>query len=328
MGSKKRVKAAMTQTLNQFGDMPNTVDRLSQLSGRMDEVRQANLKHHADLARHAQTLGVEVICFGEVFTGPYFAIRQDEVFFELAETLDGPTSQFCRALAKELGMVIVAPIYEVEAGTQKRHNTALVIDANGEQLGFYSKTHIPHGKNEQGVFAEGFYFEPSVGRPQEHPRVNSRNPFFPVFDTAAGRIGVSICYDRHFEGVVSTLAAEGAQIVFSPAVTFGEKSARMWPLEFAVDAMRNRVYLGGSNRRGAEPPWNQDFFGHTQFMGPGGRLNDLSDHPEIVVAELDLEDLAQPEQSGWNLTRDKRPNIYGRRAPQRQGKRPWHEPGE
>lgn len=315
------VRAALTQTVNAYGAMPATVDELSTLHDKLDAIRQANLEHHAALAREAKALHVQAICFGELFTGPYFALTKDPVWHAFAEPADGPTLAFVRALARELEMVIVAPIYERDGDT--RYNTALVVDADGEYCGFYSKTHVPYGENEQGVFAENFYFDRSSGRPQSGPRVSATNPFFPVFDTAVGRLGVAICYDRHFEGVMSTLAAQGAKIVFSPAVTFGAKSARMWPQEFAVDAVRNRIYIGGSNRSGTEPPYTQPYFGASQFVGPDGRELDLAPHPNLSVADLDLKSLGDRDSSGWNFERDWRPDIYGRRRQRGAAPRPW-----
>ena len=173
--------------------------------------------------------------------------------------------------------------------------------------GTYRKTHIPHGRNEQGAFHETFYYERSDGR-----QGGGEPNYFPVFTTSAGRIGVATCYDRHFEGVVSTLAARGAEIVFSPAVTFGDKAERLWHLEFAVDAARHRVFIGGSNRRGAEAPWNQEYFGQSHFCGPEGVLPDQSDLPDLVIADLDLDALHGADPSGWDLRADARPDIYRR----------------
>ncbi|HRB11906.1 MAG TPA: nitrilase-related carbon-nitrogen hydrolase, partial [Vicinamibacteria bacterium] len=143
------------------------------------------------------------------------------------------------------------------------------------------------------------------------PRNLSRNRFFPVFETRLVRLGVAICYDRHFEGVMSALAGNGAELVLSPAVTFGEKSRRMWDLEFPVDAARHNLYIGGSNRRGVEPPWTQEYFGASYFAGPGGVLPRIpSPTDELVIADLDLDVLRGPDPSGWNLPRDRRPTIY------------------
>ncbi|MBI3847025.1 MAG: acyltransferase, partial [Planctomycetes bacterium] len=167
------------------------------------------------------------------------------------------------------------------------------------------------GANEQAAFDETFYYDRSDGQVGGSANV-AANRAFPVFRTSLGKIGVAICYDRHFEGVVRSLAAGGAEIVFSPAVTFGEKSQRLWRQEFAVDAARHRVFIGGSNRKGLEPPWNQPFFGDSHFVGPNGPARDVSDHPNLVIADLDLSQLASADPSGWNLPRDARPDLYSR----------------
>jgi len=306
------VRAALTQTVNAYGGMPASVDQLAGLGDRLDDIRKANVDHHLELMRLAAADKVQVICFGELFTAPYFALGREPVWLGLAEDAGhGPTVTALRAAARDLGMIVVAPIYEL-AGEQ-RFNTAVVIDEHGAVLGCYRKTHIPHGHNEQGEFAEDFYYQRSDGDMACGPANVAGNRFFPVFTTSVGRIGVAICYDRHFEGVMSTLAAGGAELVFSPAVTFGAKSQRMWPLEFAVDAERHHLFIGGSNRKGSEPPWGQAYFGDSHFVGPGGRLDDRSEHPELIIADCDLDELRAADPAGWDLGRDARPDIYGPR---------------
>jgi len=304
------MRAALTQTVNVYRPMPE-LSRISSLEDRLEEVRALNVAHHLELARAARDQGAELICFGELFTGPYFALTQEPLWRGLAEDpLEGPTAREVRAAARALSMVIVAPLYELCPKSGKRFNTALVVDADGEPLGLYRKTHIPNGSNEQGVFSEGFYYERSDGQAWQSDRQVGTNPFFPVYQTAVGRIGVAICYDRHFEGVASALARGGAQLVVSPAVTFGLKSERLWELEFPVDACRHRVFIGGSNRLGSEEPWAQPFFGKSYFVGPEGRAEDLCGHPELVVSDLDLTSLEGRDPSGWALERDRRGEIY------------------
>lgn len=304
------MRAALTQTVNVYRPMPALAD-LASLGDRLGEVRAQNVAHHLELARAARREGAELICFGELFTGPYFALTEDPLWRGLAEDpLEGPTAREVRAAARTLGMVIVAPLYELCPRTGNRFNTALCVDADGEPLGLYRKTHIPHGSNEQGVFLERCYYERGDGQAWQGPRNRSQNPHFPVYETAVGRIGVAICYDRHFGGAMESLARNGAQLILSPAVTFGAKSERMWELEFPVDACRHRVFVGGSNRSGAEEPWGQPYFGKSYFTGPDGRCADLCGHPELVIADLDLASLEGPDPSGWGLQRDARPEIY------------------
>lgn len=311
MPTRRIVRAAMTQTVNAYRDMPARTDQLGQLAGKLDAIRQANLEHHAALLSAAKKQGVRVACLGELFPAPYFALRQDALWLDLAEdALEGPSVRFMSDVAHDLGMIIVAPIYEVDRRTGRRFNTAVVIDEHGETIGRYRKTHIPQGTNEQGSFLERFYYQESDGELGTWPANVSKSPFFPVFETSLGRIGVAICYDRHFPGAMWTLAREGAELIVSPAVTFGQKSNRMWHLEFPVDACRFSVFVGGSNRKGAEPPWNQPYFGESYFSGPNGVLPELSTHPELTIADLDLDSLKEPDPAGWNLLRDTRFDIY------------------
>jgi N-carbamoylputrescine amidase len=307
------LRAALTQTANAYAPMPRRVADLGRLKGRLDAVRAANVAHHVGLIERARARGARVVCLGELFTAPYFALGKEPLWLGLAEDASaGPTVTELRTTAARLGVVLVAPLYERDARTGKRFNTAVVIEADGRVLGKYRKTHIPQGANEQGEFHETFYYGPSDGRQNARsPHVQGNNPFFPVFKTSVGNIGVAICYDRHFEGVVGALARAGAEVVFSPAVTFGAKSRRLWELEFLTDACRHRVFIGGSNRRGAEKPWGQRYFGASCFAGPdGAKLPNLSRRPELVIADLDLGALRRPDPSGWNLARDARPDIY------------------
>ncbi len=294
------VRAALTQTVSVFSDKKLSIESM----------RSANVKHHLALMESAKAQGVQVIGFGELFAGPYFGLETDVFWKAFAEdATHGPTVTEVSAKARELSLIVVAPIYEKDP-SGKCFNTAVVISEKGEVLGKYRKTHIPNGSNEQGTFSESFYYERSDGKNGSGPAYLGRNDFFPVFKTSVGNLGVAICYDRHFEGVMHALKKSGAELVFSPAVTFGEKSQRMWPQEFQVDAARHGLFIGGSNRKGKESPWNQEFFGESHFVGPNGPLVNLSNHPELVVSDLDLLSLKEADPSGWNLPRDRRPEIY------------------
>ena len=297
------LRAALTETRDAYrGDAP--LDHLEQ-------VRRANVEHHVALLHAAADRGAKLIGFGELFTGPYFALSHEPRWRDLAEELDGPTTRELQDHARRRGIVVVAPIYERDG--DRRFNTAAVLDADGRLLGSYRKLHIPEGTNEQGSFCETFYYERGDGG-MRHPapeRVAGINRHLPVFDTAVGRIGVAICYDRHFEGVLSGLARGGAGVVLSPAVTFGEKSRRMWEAEFAVEAMRHRLFIGGSNRRGVEPPFGQEYFGASHFVGPDGLVENKSDDDRLVIADLDVDALDQrDDSSGWSIQRDRAPGDH------------------
>jgi len=188
---------------------------------------------HEVHARTAAAQGAQVICFQELFYGPYFCQVQDTSFYDYAEAVpEGPTVQRFMALAKELNMVIVLPVYEkVQEGVL--YNTAAVIDADGSYLGKYRKTHIP----QVSGFWEKFYFRPG-------------NMGYPIFDTAVGRIGVYIGYDRHFPEGWRALGLAGAKIVFNPSATSRGLSAYLWQLEQPASAVANEYYVGAINRRG------------------------------------------------------------------------------
>ncbi len=305
------VRAAMTQTVNAYPGMPGLVEELPSLVGKLGAIRDANLAHHADLIAHAAGQGAKIIGLGELFPAPYFALGRDPMWLELAEdAVDGPSVRAMCGVAAAHDIVIVAPIYELCAKTGDRYNTAVVIDSDGAVLGKFRKAHIPCGTNEQGSFDEAFYYGPSAGACNApSAKILGENPMLPVFETSVCRVGVSICYDRHFQAMAQGLARAGAQVIFSPAVTFGAKSRRMWELEFEVDAARHNVFIGGSNRLGSETPWNQEYFGASHFVGPNGRCDDLSDRPELVIADLDLGALDAPDPSGWDLPRDVNPKI-------------------
>ena len=306
------IRVALSETRNAYAFMPATVAQLPALADRLEEIRAANVAHHVGLALEAKSAGAQILGMGELFTAPYFALGRDPMWLGLAEdALEGPTVSTLRQAARDTGLILVAPIFELDPRSGRRFNTAVAIDETGEILGRYRKTHIPVGENEQGAFCETFYYDRSDGELGVWPKNISRNRFFPVFETRLARLGVAICYDRHFEGVMSALAENGAELLLSPAVTFGEKSRRMWDLEFPVDAARHNLFIGGSNRRGVEPPWTQEYFGASYFAGPNGVIPNLaSPTPELVIADLDLGLLRGPDPSGWNLARDLRPAIY------------------
>ncbi len=305
------MRVALTQTANAYHPMPASTQELHTLTGKLPAIRDANIAHHLDLIAAAGSIGVKALCMGELFAAPYFALGEDPMWIELAEDArTGPTIQAMCAAAKQHAMLLVAPIYEECAVTGKRFNTAVIIENDGSILGKYRKTHIPAGTNDEGSFYETFYYERSNGQLGSSPHNVSSNPFYPVFKTSVGKIGVAICYDRHFPGVMKTLAEQGAELVFSPAITFGSKSQRMWELEFEVDAARHNIFIGGSNRMGCEAPWNQEFFGGSYFVGPNGRTPEIAASKGLIVADIDLQELAKPDPSGWNLERDLRSDIY------------------
>jgi beta-ureidopropionase len=253
------------------------------------------IERHEEAAHEAKADGAQVICFQELFYGPYFCQVQDAEYYAYTEEIpNGPTTQRFQSVARELGMVIVLPMYEVEnSGTY--YNTAAVIDADGTYLGKYRKHHIPQVKG----FWEKFYFRPG-------------NLGYPVWDTAVGKVGVYICYDRHFPEGWRALGMNGAEMVFNPSATSRGLSAYLWKLEQPASAVANEYYIGAINRVGVEPLGENDFYGTTYFVDPEGKfVGDVADDhkPELVVRDLDL-DLIKVVRDRWQFYRDRRPDSY------------------
>ncbi|MGH7449257.1 MAG: nitrilase-related carbon-nitrogen hydrolase, partial [Longimicrobiales bacterium] len=238
--------------------------------------------------------GAQVMCFQELFYGPYFGITQDQKYYALAEPADGPIVQRFAALAKELAMVMVLPIYEEEQ-TGVYYNTAVVVDADGTILGKYRKNHIPNVDK----FWEKFYFRPG-------------NLGYPVFETRYAKVGVYICYDRHFPEGARELGLNGAEIVFNPSATVAGLSEYLWKLEQPAHAVANAYFIGAINRVGIEAPWNiGEFYGQSYFCDPRGRFlaEGSRGGTELITAELDL-DMIREVRNVWQFFRDRRPETY------------------
>src|SRR6186997_399479 len=216
--------------------------------------KESMLDKHEQFARDAAKDGAQIICFQELFYGPYFGITEDKKYYAYAEPSDGPIVQRFAKLAKELKMVMILPIYE-EDMTGVYYNTAVVVDNDGTILGQYRKHHIPHLDR----FWEKFYFRPG-------------NQGYPVFNTAVGKVGVYICYDRHFPEGWRELGLGGAQIVFNPSATSRGLSSYLWQLEQPASAVANEYFIGAINRVGIEPLGDDDFYGQTYFVDPEGKF--------------------------------------------------------
>ncbi|GGL00708.1 nitrilase-related carbon-nitrogen hydrolase [Mangrovihabitans endophyticus] len=256
--------------------------------------KESMIKAHEDYARDAAGQGAKVICFQELFYGPYFCQVQDSAYYDYAEAIPGPTTERFQALAAELGMVMILPMYEQEQ-PGVLYNTAAVLDADGTYLGKYRKNHIPQVKG----FWEKFYFRPG-------------NLGYPVFDTAVGRIGVYICYDRHFPEGWRALGLAGARIVFNPSATSRGLSSYLWQLEQPASAVANEYFIGAINRVGIEPLGDDDFYGQSYFVDPEGKfVGDVGDghNPELIVRDLDMS-LLSTVRDRWQFYRDRRPESY------------------
>ena len=256
--------------------------------------KESMIKVHEQYARDAAADGAQIICFQELFYGPYFCQVQDAKFYEYAEAIPGPITERFQKLAKELNMVMVLPMYEQEQ-PGILYNTAAVIDADGTYLGKYRKQHIPQVKG----FWEKFYFRPGTGG-------------YPVFDTAVGKVGVYICYDRHFPEGWRALGLNGAQIVFNPSATSRGLSQYLWSIEQPAAAVANEYYVGAINRVGIEDLGDNDFYGQSYFVDPeGSYVGEKGDphQPELIVRDLDMS-LLETVRDRWQFYRDRRPDAY------------------
>lgn len=260
------------------------------------KIRDLMIEAHLPLVAKAAKKGVKVLCFQEVFTQPYFCPSQDAKWYRAAEAIpDGPTTRLMQDLARQHAMVIVVPLYE-EAMTGVYYNTAAVIDADGRYLGKFRKVHIP----QVAGFYEKFFFKPG-------------NLGYPVFETAYCRLGVYICYDRHFPEGWRALALNGADYIVNPSATVAGLSQYLWELEQPAAAVANGVFIGACNRVGTEAPWNIGrFYGSSYVVNPRGKLlrQASEDKDELVVADMDL-DMVREVRDLWQFFRDRRPETYG-----------------
>lgn len=258
------------------------------------DIQKAMLDKHLPLIEEAAAKGVQILCLQEIFNGPYFCPSQDKRWYDAAEPIPGPTTEIFQEIAKKHEMVIVLPLYE-EAQRGVYYNSAAVIDADGSYLGKYRKQHIP----QTSGFWEKYFFRPGNGG-------------YPVFETRYAKVGVYICYDRHFPEGARCLGLNGAEIVFNPSATVAGLSQYLWKLEQPAHAVANGYYVGAINRVGTEAPWNiGKFYGTSYFVNPRGEfLAEASeDDDEVVVADLDLSMIDEVRKT-WQFYRDRRPDAY------------------
>jgi N-carbamoylputrescine amidase len=270
------VRCGLVQTKNDIATEGNGADKAT-----IEKIKKSMLEKHLKYTEDAAKQGVKILCYQEIFNGPYFCAEQNPSWYEAAEAIpDGPTISLLKETAKKHSMVLVVPIYEKE---QKGvlYNTAAVIDADGEYLGKYRKSHIPQ---VAPGFWEKYYFRPG-------------NLGYPVFKTKYATIGVYICYDRHFPEGARALGLNGAEIVFNPSATVAGLSEYLWKLEQPAHAAA---------------PWNiGEFYGSSYFCNPRGQIiaQASRDKEELVVSDLDLDQIDEVRQT-WQFYRDRRPETY------------------
>ncbi|MBT6178920.1 MAG: acyltransferase [Deltaproteobacteria bacterium] len=267
---------------------------LNDADASVEDIRDAMVAKHIPLIEQAGERGVQILALQEMFNGPYFCPSQDSKWCDIAETIPGPTIEQMSAYAKKYAMVLIVPIYEREM-PGVYYNTAAVIDADGSYLGKYRKNHIP----QTSGFWEKFFFKPG-------------NLGYPVFQTRYAKVGVYICYDRHFPEGARLLGLNGAEVVFNPSATVAGLSQHLWKIEQPAHAVANGYYMGCSNRVGTEAPWNiGEFYGTSYFVDPRGEIlaEGSTKDDELVVADLDL-DVLEEVRRVWQFYRDRRPDSY------------------
>jgi beta-ureidopropionase len=263
----------------------------------VEKIKHAMIERHEALIAQAVGRGAEIICLQELFYGPYFCAEQETKWYALTERVpDGPTTRRFMEIAKKHRIALVVPVYE-EENVGVYYNTAAVIDADGTYLGKFRKIHIPQ---VQPGFWEKYYFRPG-------------NLGYPVFQTRFARVGVYICYDRHFPEGARCLGLNGAEIVFNPSATVAGLSEYLWKLEQPAHAVANGYFVGAINRPGWEDPWRiGEFYGQSYFCDPRGKIlaEASRNTDDIVVCDLDL-DVIRDVRNTWQFYRDRRPETYG-----------------
>ncbi len=239
--------------------------------------------------------GVKILSLQELFFGPYFPAEQNIKWYDYAETIPGPTTEEFAPLAKKYEMALILPIME-ETISGLYYNTAVIIGTKGEIIGKFRKVHLPHCFPG---FWEKFYFR-------------NGDLGFPVFNTPYAKIGVYLCYDRHFPECARALGLAGAEIVFNPSATVAGLSESLWKLEQPAQAVANGIFVSAINRVGWEEPWNiGEFYGTSYICDPKGQI--IAEAPRdkdfLLSTEIDLNIILEVRKI-WQFYRDRRPEVY------------------
>ena len=267
----------------------------------------ADLKQNMDKAikgvRDAASKGANIVCLQELFTSLYFCDVEDYENFKLAESIPGPSTDILSALAKELGVVIIASLFEKR--TQGiYHNTTAVLDADGSYLGKYRKMHIP----DDPAYYEKFYFTPGdLG--------------YKIFQTKFAKIGVLICWDQWYPEAARLTALMGAEVLFYPTAigcatsqdqATNDEQFNAWQTIQRSHAVANGVHVVSVNRVGLEQNGAMKFWGGSFVSNPFGRLLSQASHDmeEVLVVEIDTQK-TDSYRTHWPFMRDRRIDSYG-----------------
>lgn len=263
-----------------------------------------NLEKAREGIGRAAEQGVQILCLQELFRSRYFCQTEDEAFFDLAESIPGPTTEALSALARRHGMAMVVPLFERRAAGVY-HNTAVVLDADGSLLGSYRKMHVP----DDPLYYEKFYFTPG-------------DRGYPTFETCYGSIGVLVCWDQWYPEAARLTALGGAQILFYPTAIgwhpsekqrFGAAQQEAWKTMQRSHAIANGIFVASVNRVGYErPPGGEglEFWGGSFVCDPFGVvLSEASRQEELLVAECDWSRIEAVRRQ-WPFLRDRRIDSY------------------
>lgn len=275
-----------------------------------DPESQVNLQRAADGIRQAAQQGAQIICLQELFNAPYFCKAESAERFELAEPIPGPTVQAMQAIARELEVALVVPVFERRA-PGIYHNSVAVLDADGSLLGAYRKMHIP----DDPLFYEKFYFTPG----------DASGPMggFRVFRTRYATIGTLICWDQWYPEGARITSLMGAEVLFYPTAigwhprekdVYGPGQLEAWQTIQRSHAISNGIYVAAPNRVGLEPEPGTDgieFFGHSFITDPFGKvLAEAGESgPEVLVTTCDRRHM-ETVRRNWPFLRDRRVDAY------------------
>ena len=286
--------------------MPNPEKtKVALVQMRCGQETDANLAHALELIDEAARGGAQIVCLPELFRSQYFCQSEDHDNFSLAETIPGPSTETLSKLAREKSVIIVASLFEKRAAGVY-HNTAVVLDADGNILGKYRKMHIP----DDPLYHEKFYFTPGdLG--------------FQSWKTQRGNLGVCICWDQWYPEAARLTALRGAEIIFYPTAIgwhpsekkeFGKAQHSSWETIQRGHAIANGCYIAVANRIGHEAPAGGDgieFWGQSFVCGPDGEIiaKGSVDREEIVTAEVDWSRVNE-HRTHWPFLRDRRVDAY------------------
>ena len=263
------------------------------IQARVTPDKDENIARQVALVENAAAAGAGIVCLQELFYTPYFPWREEGDWSWAFEPVPGPTVRLMQNLAARLAVVLVVPLPEVD-DDGSCYNTAVVIEADGSILGKYRKVHLPHLK---GFYEKRYFKSGDLG--------------YPVFKTSVADIGIVLDYDRFYPEVPRILALGGAEILFNPCTTVMDLSRYAWFIVQRAHAVVNNVYVGTSNRVGAE---NESgiYYGTSYFCTPRGEIiaQGSQEEDDVVIAELDLRVIGE-ERSRWNFFLDRKPSSYG-----------------